>query len=87
MTTTLQVAGRNLLCSAESTKNGLLIKADLHEWDYLGIGKGSTVQAGNKIMKVFGLIRNPAGEPEVWAWLVAPQPVKLVAAKGDIPWD
>ncbi len=51
-------------------------------------GKGSTVQAGNKVMKVFGLIRNPAGEPEVWAWkLVAPQPVKLVAAKGDVPGD
>lgn len=71
MTTALQVAGRNLLCSAEKTNNGLFVKADIREWDYLGIGKGSTVQAGDKAMKVFGLIRSPAGEPEVWAWLVA----------------
>jgi hypothetical protein len=73
MRTILTAAGRNVLCSAENTKIGFLVKAELKEWDWLGIARGDVVELGHRRMRISGLIRCPSGESEVWAWLVPAQ--------------
>jgi len=70
----IHLAGRLVRATADPTRDGLLLRINLHDWNEAKVRERElvnlTVGGIDHAYRVRSVLRCPGGEPEAWVWLV-----------------
>jgi hypothetical protein len=75
----IHLAGRLIRATASPTREGMLLRVNLNDWDKSRTRERElvclTVGGEDHAYRVRSVLRCPGGEPEAWVWLVESQTV------------
>jgi hypothetical protein len=82
----IHLAGRLIRATATPTRDGMLLRVNLHDWDESKTRERElvnlTIDGIDQGYRVRSVLRCPGGEPEAWVWLVESQ-----AELAEFPFD